>query len=100
MGIVSVTEFVVRDEVGPPTVHVVTARGIINVINSLDTEVTFTTLFPHKLKLTGLLSFIGKPLPTILASIPPFTPETDGVTEVITNGTVIAEIDAVLALPI
>lgn len=79
--------------------HVVTALGILNTINSLVTDMMVVTLFPHKLKFTKLLSPSGNPVPTILPSIPPFVPETPGVTDVIVNGTVIAEIELVSAYP-
>lgn len=80
-------------------VHVVNALGILNTINSLVTDTILVTLFPHKVKFTLLLSLIGNPVPTILPSIPPFVPATLGVTDVIVNGTVIAEIELVSAYP-
>lgn len=80
-------------------VHVVNALGILNTINQLVTDTILVTLFPHKVKFTLLLSPIGNPVPTILPSIPPFVPATLGVTDVIVNGTVIAEIELVSAYP-
>jgi hypothetical protein len=48
-------------------VHVVAAFGIKNMIYSLLTEMMLVTLLPHNDKLTWLLSFMGNPVPMIVA---------------------------------
>lgn len=55
------------------------------------------TALPHKVNVTSAVLLMGKPVPVMVATMPPYVPALFGVTALTVKGIEMAEIDEVSA---